>query len=150
MLRIVIALLAAIAMVPVATPSIAADDDSSAQYITPYDAIWRAAADPDHGVRGTFKLTVRAWGQQRDTIYVNSEDDYRDQRNISIDLLPGAQAGVTEKLGAPDTLKGKSILVKGVAKRVKIWFVTNGQQTSKYYYQTHIQVSDASQIRLAD
>ena len=136
--------------IAVAMPSFATDDVvAPAAYITPYDAIWRAAADPRHGVTGTFKLTVRAFGDQLGVVYLNSEEDYRDRRNISIDLKPRSQEGMAMKFGKPAPLIGKTILVAGTAKREKIVFIANGNVTSKYYYQTHIEVTSAGQIEFA-
>ena len=50
------------------------------------------AADkaPDR-VPGVFVLNVQASGRSNGDLYLNSETDYRDQRNLSIRILPKAQ-----------------------------------------------------------
>ncbi|MGN0861908.1 MAG: hypothetical protein ACI4N1_01125, partial [Stenotrophomonas koreensis] len=47
-----------------------------------------AAAGPGRGVDGVFALTVRASGSDRGQLYLNSERDYRNPRNLSIALTP--------------------------------------------------------------
>lgn len=99
----------------------------------------------------TVDLQVNAVGKQNGITYLNSELDYRDQRNISVVI----SAAVLEKIetlfgGALDhAAAGKHIVVNGPTQRVTIWFFDkDGKRTDKYYYQTHIVVSDPSQIRL--
>lgn len=144
-----LALLAVAGAVAPSTPSFAGGDDAATSpYISPYDAIWRAAADPVRGVKGTFKMAVKAWGTQDGIVYLNSEEDYRDQRSISIEILPDAQSGMTRKFGEPARLIGKTFLVAGTARRTKIIFAYKGQTNGKYYYQTHVAVTDARQIEI--
>jgi hypothetical protein len=52
-------------------------------------------------------------------------------------------ASAPEPLSA---LKGRNILVTGAAVRTKINFFAEGRMTDKYYYQTHVNVSQAAQI----
>jgi hypothetical protein len=123
---------------------------SAGDSIGPADAIMRAAADPQRGVRGTFRMKVSTTGRQDGNIYLNSEDDYRDQRNLTVAILPSAQAQVAKIYGrgADAAFKGKTILVSGVAHRVTIWFSNgDGRRSDKYYYQTHVDVLDASQLK---
>ena len=119
------------------------------EWITPYEAIQAAAASPGRGVSGEFALTVRNTGKTRNT-HLNSEDDYRDPRNLSISIAPRAAEVLAAQLGAPPetALRGKPILVTGTARRVRIDFLVGGRPSGKYYYQTHVDVTDASQIRL--
>ncbi len=127
----------------------ASGDASSAAFITPYDAIWRAAADPENGVTGKFRLTVQTAEQWRDRVYLDSELNYRDQRSLNIEVLPAAQAALRERLGGSiESIRGKTIIVSGTAKRTTVWFLVNGKQTDKYYYQTQIAVSNANQIEI--
>lgn len=93
---------------------------------------------------------MQATGSQDNFTYLNSELDYRDQRNLTIAISPGAARQLEAQLGAPPTvaLKGKRILVNGVAVRTKIVFLADGKPTDKYYYQTHVRVTDATQIEL--
>ena len=123
---------------------------TSAQWIQPVQAVQLAAAAAPRGVSGVFALRVQATGSQDGFTYLNSELDYRDQRNLTIAITPSAAQQLEEKLGAPPiaALKGKLILVSGVAVRTKIVFLADGKPTDKYYYQTHVRVTDAKQIEL--
>jgi hypothetical protein len=115
------------------------------------DVIMMAARAAPGPVRATVTLQVRAVGSQSGMTYLNSEDDYRDQRNISIEIAPAALANLESTFGGAlaTAAVGKRIVVKGPAQRVTIWFFDkNGARTDKYYYQTHILVSDPSQIQL--
>lgn len=143
-----LALLAAFAFSALGSPSAAYAEE--AVYLTPYDAIWRAAEAPKRGVTGSFKMTVRAHGAQSGVAYLNSEMDYRDPRNLSLDILPVSQAGMAEKFGKPSALLGKTIAITGTAKRTKIWFFSDGRRTQKYYYQTHIAIVSPDQIAIVE
>jgi len=117
---------------------------------TPYDTIQLAAAEAPHGVPGKFIVQIQAVGSQDGFTYLNTELDYRDQRNLSIALSSKATNELEEVLGATleKVLIGKRLLVTGEAKRVRIVFTSNGKITGKYYYQTHVNVSDANQIQV--
>lgn len=118
------------------------------RWLQPTQAIQLAAEAAPGGVRGVFALQVQATGTQDGYTYLNSELDYRDQRNLTIEIAPGAAGQLETRLGAHPlvALKGKRILVNGVAARTKILFFADGKPTDKYYYQTHIQVTDPTQI----
>ena len=49
-----------------------------------------------------------------------------------------------------EALIGRTLLVQGEAKRTRIEFVANGRRTGRYYYQTHVTLSDAGQIALVE
>ena len=118
-------------------------------WIDPGQAVLRAADAPHTGVTGVFAMTVKATGVIR-SVYLNSERDYRDPRNLSIEVVPAVAAELEARLGAPAqaVLRGKRILVSGTARRVRIDFTIDGQPSGKYYYQTHVRVTDASQIKV--
>lgn len=139
---LVVSLAAGCASVPANT--------NATDWITPERAVQLAAAAAPAGYGGVFAVRVQAVGTDNGNIYLNSESDYRDQRNLSVAITPSAAKELTARLGAPPNvaLYGKRILVKGLASRVTIYFSTNGKPSDKYYYQTHVQVSDASQIQL--
>jgi len=120
------------------------------QTVTPERAVSLAAAAAPEGIDGVFELTVKATGRVNDTVYLNSEADYRDQRNLTIKIPPYVVAIYTNQFGvAPDVaLKGKTIRVRGEAHRVTIWFYTNGVRTENYYYQTHVRLIDPRQIEV--
>jgi hypothetical protein len=79
------------------------------QFITPMQAIEKAAALAPKGIKGFFELNVKATGKPNGVIYLNSELDYRDPRNISIAIHPKVVEPFKEKYGQdPDVyLKGK-------------------------------------------
>lgn len=127
--------------------------------LTPMDAIFQSASVAPRGVRASFVMEVKAIGTHEGTsyldsnaiTYVNSEEDYRDQRCLTLALPPQVRERLELRLGGPldKTLKGKRVLVKGVAQRVEIrLYGTDGQATGKYYYQTHIRILNEDQIKV--
>lgn len=117
----------------------------------PQQVISMAAEAAPNAVRTTVALEVHAVGIQKGITYLNSEADYRDQRNVSIAIPAQALKNVEAAFGGPlaDVAKGKHILVSGAAQRVKIFFIDSaGLQSDKYYYQTHLVVTDPAQIRI--
>lgn len=129
-----------------ATPSL-----QSSRWIDPSMAVQLAAAAGEkRGVDGVFALSVRATGQQGGNIYLNSQSDYRDPRNLTVVLSPAAQAGLKEKFG-PDlerAFRRMPILVRGSARMVRIDFLNdNGAASGAYYYQTHVRVTNAAQVQ---
>lgn len=122
--------------------------DSGSKWIVPEQAVLLSARAAPEGVHGTFSMRVQSTGSQKDRTYVNSELDYRDQRNLTVALTSRAAQQLGERLGADplNALKGKDILVEGSAVRTKIYLLVNGRATEKYYYQTHVNVTDAAQI----
>ncbi|MCB1104984.1 MAG: hypothetical protein H7A44_06275 [Opitutaceae bacterium] len=116
--------------------------------ISPEQAVMAAAAAAPAGVDGVFTFTVQATGEDKGYVYLNSQADYRDQRNLSVEIPPAVRRELWRKFGADpiDYFKGKTIRVIGTAQRVKIWFNFGGYRTEKYYYQTHVMVRDADQI----
>lgn len=103
-----------------------------------------------NGVKGTFKLPIKASGAQGKVVYLNTELDYRDRRNITVALHPKLIGVFSETYGsAPDAyLINKTIEVTGEAKRAKIRFFSKGKPTDKYYFQTHIRVHSLNQINI--
>jgi len=118
----------------------------------PAQAVFLAATAAPEMVTGAFALQVRAAGRAEDNVYLNSELDYRDQRNLSIAITPLAKLDLEKRYGQPPDqfFIGKDIVVHGAARRMKIIFLADGQPTDKYYYQTHVVVYDASQITIAE
>lgn len=113
------------------------------------EIIRHAAASAPAGVTGEYVLNIKAAGKQGPVVYLNTELDYRDQRNVTVALHPNiipllkAQYGVTPE----EFFIGKTIRVKGDAQRVRIDFINAQRQPSgKYYFQTHIRVADIAQI----
>jgi len=119
-------------------------------WVAPEQAVITAAKVAPDGVQGLFALEVRATGHLDSKVYLNSETDYRDQRNLTIAIGPLVAADLKLRYGAePEVFfKGKHVVVSGIAERVRIDFAVNGVVTEKYYYQTHVNVSSAHQIQI--
>ena len=124
---------------------------AAAGTIAPFEAIQAAAAAAPGRVPGVFEMRVVASGRQSGNIYLNSEKDYRDQRNLTIAIHPSAFAALHSRFGGDpdDALAGRVIRVKGAARRAQILFLENGRPTGKYYYQTHVDVIRGDQIEIA-
>jgi hypothetical protein len=125
------------------------DAEKVSEYISPIQAIERAAEASPKGVKGFFELHVKATGKPRNVVYLNSELDYRDPRNISIAISPKVRESFIKKHGeTPEIfLKNKKIIVYGEARKVKISFGCNGKKNeNQYYYQTHVRFSSLSQL----
>ncbi|MCX7557771.1 hypothetical protein OS187_13305 [Xanthomonadaceae bacterium JHOS43] len=121
-------------------------------WVTPEQAVFAAANAAPQGVPGTFFMRVRATGSQGGRFFLNSEQDYRDQRNLTVAMSATVVQQLAQRLGAEPlaALKDKDILLQGTAVRTKIYFLVNGRATEKYYYQTHVNVTDAAQITLVE
>lgn len=117
---------------------------------TTMDIIAAAAAAAPEGVVGEYQLSIQAAGTDGRAIYLNTELDYRDQRNITIAMSPAVAAALagTDAASAQQYFVGKKLLVKGKAHRMKIDFMSQGKPTGLYYYQTHIRVYNPAQITL--
>jgi hypothetical protein len=102
------------------------------------------------GVRGSFKIPIKATGSQQGVVYLNSNLDYREPTNLTIVLAPSTVIALTEmhRLSTALYLKDKMLEVTGKVERVRIYKHENGKRTKKYYYQTHIHVTSVDQIKV--
>jgi len=82
--------------------------------MAPREAIFAAADAAPSAVPGTFVMHVTATGRVGPRIYLNSEADYRDQRNLSIAISPWAAQQLAHRFGgAPEArLRGRTIAVR--------------------------------------
>ena len=122
----------------------------SEQTITPSQAIEYSAASAPDSYKGIFEMNVKAGNLRERMIFLNSELDYRDQRNLTVVIRPNVAIELTKKYGE-DPLKhllNKRIVVKGEAERMKIWMFYKTKKLNKYYYQTHVFVNSADQISI--
>ena len=121
-------------------------------WIEPTEAIRAANEDPSYGVRGHFVMTVKAIGGEHDVVFLNSERDYRDQRNLTVKMRKTLVPQVERRLGVPlQDLKNRRIVVLGTARRVRILFLDEaGRPSGKYYFQTHVAVTSETQIDFPD
>jgi hypothetical protein len=126
-----------------------APSTSGAQTMTALQAI-AAAAAAEEGIPGTFKIMVRSTGSEGSKAWLSSETDYRDPRCLSIAVNRSARTELTKLHGEDPTVffKGRTIIVRGTAKKVRIDFVVGGNPTGHHYYQTHVDVIDAGQVEL--
>lgn len=122
---------------------------SEAENISPREAVMLAADAAPEGVPGVFEMVVVATGESKGAVFLNSEEDYRDQRNLTVGISPRMRQFYTEKFGEDPKsyFKGKRLAVQGIARRVRIDFVDGDEQpTGKYYYQTHVHVQNPSDL----
>lgn len=136
--------------------SVTANHPTSGKSVSTSDTmeiIRKAAASAPTGVKGEYVLSIKAAGKQGAVVYLNTELDYRDQRNVVVALHPNiipqlaAQYGVT----AEEFFIGKTIRVNGDAQRVRIDFINAQRKPSgKYYFQTHIRISNPTQIEVVN
>ena len=145
-------LLPLLAAVAAGCSAAAPEPVSTAGAITPREAIVAAADAAPAGIDALFALRVQAAGRNGGRVYLNSERDYRDQRNLTINVAPDAASALRHRYGAPPDrfFVGRTIRVRGTARRVRIDFVTDGRPSGRYYYQTHVAVTDPDQISLVD
>ena len=124
--------------------------ESPVKYTDTMAIIEAAAEHAPYAVSGVYTLKIVATGKQGEFVYLNTEDDYRDPRAVTVALHPKVLSRLKSKFEeSPQAFfLNKSIEVTGKAKRTKIRFFANGKPTDKYYYQTHIRVMDASQIKI--
>jgi hypothetical protein len=132
------------------TASALAQDRRDEKILSPQQAVMMAAGGET--VWGKFGLHVQAAGRADGKLFLNSELDYRDQRNLSIAIAPQAIIDLEKRTSQPPDqfLLGKDIAVSGAARRVKITFLSDGKPSDKYHYQTHVPVYDARQIEIVD
>jgi Tfp pilus assembly protein PilF len=126
-------------------------DTGRTEPLPPLPAILLAADSAPDGAMGVFGFEVAATGRKRGEVFLNSEPDYRDQRNLTVTFTADGAAAFRKQHGEdPDVaFKGKRICVVGEARRVKIYFFANGKPTDKFYYQTHIMVTEPWQVTIA-
>ncbi|MFC3194921.1 hypothetical protein ACFODZ_11785 [Marinicella sediminis] len=117
-----------------------------------WEIIEKTEARAPDGLTGEFKLHIKNSGKQLARLFLNTQEDYRDRRNITVTLLPSFQEAFQKKYNENirSYFEDHTILVRGEAKRMKVWFFSNGRRTEKYYFQTHIIVSDLDQITRLD
>ena len=112
----------------------------------------KAADAAPRGVYGVFELDVSRAEKVGPNFFLNSERDYRDQRNLSVAIGPKVQSELRQRYGEDlrTALLGRKMLVFGYARRVRVDFISGGRRSGKYYYQTHVPVGDVRQIELVD
>ena len=117
--------------------------------LSPVQAVINAAEMPQ-GVSGVFEMVVRATGRQGGLLYLNSETDYRDPRNLTIVVAPAEEEVLSVRLGGPvqTSILRKVVAVRGTAKKTRIDFITDGRPTGKYFFQTHLKLRSARDLTI--
>lgn len=120
--------------------------------LTPTEAVVRAARTAPDGYQGTFGMEVRnIGGDTGGNLFLNSELNYREQTSVSI-MISREIGRELARIHGENWIRevvGKHIEVEGEAVRQVIWFNDSALgRTKSYYYQTHIQLSDADQLRI--
>jgi hypothetical protein len=123
---------------------------TAAPGMTAPQAVLAAADAAPRGVPGNFAMVVKRVEMVGPRLFLNSEADYRDQRNLSVAIQPYALPGLRDRLGKDlrAALVGRDIRVRGVARRIRIGIFDNRKPTGLYYYQTHVVVDSADQISI--
>ncbi len=105
-----------------------------------------AAAASESGISGRFGFVVRSAADDGEILWLCSEIDYRDPRCLSVAVRGAAR----HRMKGADQFRGRRITVEGVALKKRIDFLTNGEPTGLYYYQTHVDVDDPAQVTSVD
>jgi hypothetical protein len=115
--------------------------------LTPAQAVINAAEMPA-GVSGVFERVVRSTGREGGNLFLNSELDYRDPRNLTIVVSPPVEQALENRLGAPveSAVARRTIAVRGTARKIKVVFMSDGRPSGKYYFQTHLTVGSARDL----
>ena len=115
--------------------------------LSPAQAVINAAEMPT-GIGGVFEMVVRATGRRDGLLYLNSEADYRDPRNLTIVVRPDQERALGTRLGAAvdAAILNKVIAVRGVARKTRIDFTADGRPTGKYYFQTQLALGSARDL----
>ena len=111
--------------------------------------IEQASAVAPQSVEGSFVFDIKDAETIWPYTYLNTEEDYRDRRNITVRVFAGVEKDVRLRFGQTleEYFANSRIAVTGEAKRVKIIFLSKGKPTDKYYYQIHLDVTSIEQIQ---
>ena len=128
-------------------PVVAGADDATPLRLSPAQAVINAAEMPA-GVGGVFEMVVRSTGRKGRYLFLNSESDYRDPRNLTIVVSPAVEAALTSRIGGPleEFILQKVIAVRGIAKKTRIDFLVGDHPTGKYYFQTQLELASARDL----
>jgi Tfp pilus assembly protein PilF len=126
-----------------------------AQWYSPEQAIPLAAKRDEETGRmlpGVFRMKVVATGRDQDRVFLNSMQDYRDPRCLTLRFGPTAREAFRRAHGVePDVFfMGKDVTVVGVARRARIEILPGSNTAQSHYYQTHVDVVQIEQIELFD
>ena len=131
-----------------ATPGIASGNIGS-QVFSPAEAI-ELAKKERLGVLGTYQFQVKGANVVNGVLFLNSEDNYRDPKNLTVRCDETATRMLTLRFsGSPAMfLKGKCIQAVGRPIRVPVALVVDGEVSNRGYYQTHIRISNPEMLTM--
>lgn len=132
-----------------APPQAAAAKESSSVY-SPREAIAAASRD-ETGASGVFEFKVASigGGAKGRAVFLNSEEDYRDPKNLTVMVRPAAVKAIEAKLGKPldKAFNGKRVRVTGTAQKAKInLYDADNKRTGETETQVRITVTEAASI----
>lgn len=113
------------------------------------DAILGASLH-EEGFGASFIMKVRRFGRLGDTVFLNSEEDYRDPTCLSVVISGGVAETLARKFGSefPEKLVGREIRVKGVARQVLIYIVGIDRTQTGSYHQYHLELEAAEKLQV--
>ena len=116
------------------------------------EAVMAAADNAPGGYLGRVAFSVRAVGWDAGRLFLNSEEDYRDPRNLSVVVSPHIAKEVLTLLGGNEdsALQRKAVIVTGQFRRTRIEFLERERPTGKYYFQTHLTLDNLKQMQIVD
>ncbi|MCC2605068.1 DUF2059 domain-containing protein [Planctobacterium marinum] len=123
-------------------------DFVNAKGMRPMKAIELSEMFGPFGFDGVFQFEIKAANIHNNILYINSEKDYRDRRCLTVRLKSELVSEFINQYGenVSEALVGKSLLVKGTAKRQVIKAIGPDNEPMFPYYQTHIAVDDLSKL----
>lgn len=125
---------------------------SRPEYVDPvvYSATEATRGPAERPLPGQFAFIVKGSSRDGDRVFLNSAVDYRDPGTLTVVLPASVADGLARSTSAPmeRDLLGRTIVVNGVARRVPIAILRDGTRTGQTYEQTHVVITDASQIHI--
>jgi hypothetical protein len=118
----------------------------------PTEAIRLAVTYPD-GIYVQVVMDVRSAGTGRNletgVVFLNSDPDYQNLRSLNVVLSPEVvkKLILDRKIDPIQDFLHHTIRVTGIAKRIPIE-VKDGPYAGSFYFQTHLEVTDADDIQL--
>ncbi len=103
-------------------------------------------------MEGRCELEVNGAGREDAFESLNSMANYRSPDCLAVVVPRGILAAVSARSGADlEGANGERIVVEGAAKRVKVWLKPEVKNSEvRYYCQTHVRITSADQLALAD
>lgn len=86
-------------LVGCSSTNITANSNRALAYSDTMEMIRMAAESAPKGVEGEYTLKIEASGRQRGVLYLNTELDYRDQRNITVSIKPEVAVQLSQQYG---------------------------------------------------